>query len=665
MSVQLAANTIRGLAMDAVQKAESGHPGAPMGLADFAAVLFLRHLKHNPTDPLWPDRDRFVLSAGHASTLLYSLLHLSGYDLSLDDLRNFRQWDSRTPGHPEQGLTPGVETTTGPLGQGCGNAVGMALAEAMLAARFNREGLPLVDHHTYAIASDGDLMEGVSHEAFSLAGHLKLHKLIVFYDSNRITIEGQTDLTCSDDVRKRFESYHWNVLEVDGHDERQLDDALTAARREKDRPTLIIGHTHIAKGSPHAQDTAASHGAPLGPDEVRATKRALGLPEDLPFHVPDQVRALFTARRDELRKDYDAWLEICGRYRAGHPDLADEWDTRQARTIPEDVAAKLPVFGTGKPIATRKASGQTLQALAELLPGLVGGSADLGPSNNTTLKKYPSVSPGACEGRNLHFGIREHAMGSILNGMTLHKGFVVYGGTFLVFADYFRPAIRLAALMRLPVIYVFTHDSIFLGEDGPTHQAIEHIASLRCVPNLTVIRPADANETAAAWAAALARADGPTALILTRQDVPVINRTECAPASLLSQGGYTLWQSDGDIPEIILIATGSEVAPTLEAGHQLAGDHVRVRVVSMPSWELFERQPQQVRDSVLPPRCICRLAVEAGCPAGWERYIGLRGRVLGIRRFGASAPHKILAEKFGFTPDQIARSARELLSTGD
>ncbi|OQA25646.1 MAG: Transketolase [Verrucomicrobia bacterium ADurb.Bin345] len=661
MDLKLVANTIRGLAMDGVQKANSGHPGMPMGTADFAAVLFLKHLRHSPRNPQWHNRDRYVQSAGHGSMLLYSLLHLSGYDLGMDDLQSFRQWRSRTPGHPEYGLTPGVETTTGPLGQGCGNAVGMALAEAMLAAKFNREGFPMVDHRTYVIAGDGDLMEGVSHEAFSLAGHLGLNKLIVFYDSNRITIEGPTDLAYSDDVRKRFEGYHWNVLEVDGHDRRAIDEALTAARAEARRPTLIIGHTHIAFGSPAKQDSEESHGSPLGESEVVATKEALGMPKGEQFHIPDEVSEVFAARLEEMTEEEESWNKLFAAYSARHGDLAAEYRRQFEVAMPESIAACIPTFDTAKPLATRQASGAVLQKLAECLPQLVGGSADLAPSNNTMLKKYPSVGPHSYAGRNLHFGVREHGMGAILNGMALHGGWRVYGATFLVFSDYFKPSIRLAAMMELPVVYVFTHDSVFLGEDGPTHQPVEQLAGLRAIPNLTVIRPADATETAEAWLVALRNSRGPTALVLTRQGVPVLDRTKLAPASGLAQGAYVLWESAGGMPDLILIGTGSEVAVALEAGRKLAARGTRVRVVSMPSWELFEKQPAEARERVLPSACRRRVVVEAGSSRGWDRYAGPDGKVIALDRFGASAPHTVLAEKFGFVAEAVLEIAAALL----
>ncbi|MBP7830752.1 MAG: transketolase [Kiritimatiellae bacterium] len=661
MNLTLAANTLRGLAMDGVQKANSGHPGMPLGAADMAAVLFLKFLKHNPAHPDWPDRDRYVQSAGHGSMLLYGLLHLSGYDVTMEDLQSFRQWDSRTPGHPEYGLTPGVETTTGPLGQGCGNAVGMALAEAMLAARFNRDGFPIVDHRTYVIAGDGDLMEGVSHEAFSLAGHLGLHKLTVLYDSNRITIEGSTDLAYSDDVRKRFEGYRWNVLEADGHDPAAVEAALNAARAETRRPTLILCRTHIGKGSPKFQDSAECHGSPLGEEEVRATKKALGLPEDKPFFIPDEVRRLFAQRRTEGAAQQVAWERLMAEYAKAHPAEAAEFKAFIAGGLPANLASRCPSFDPAKPMATRQASGSVLQSLAEAVPNLVGGSADLAPSTNTFLKKYSSVGPESFEGRNLHFGIREHGMGAVLNGMALHGGWIVYGATFLVFSDYMKPAIRLAAMSHLPVIFLFTHDSVFLGEDGPTHQPVEQLAALRAIPKLAVIRPADPAETAEAWRIALDRRQAPTAIVLSRQAVPHLDRA--AAVGGVEQGAYVLWQSGAGEPDIILIGTGSETAVALDAGRILAGEGKRVRVVSMPSWELFERQPDSLKESVLPAACARRIAVEAGSPQGWDRYVGPAGRVIGLSRYGASAPYKTLAEKFGFTAAQVATHARELLGT--
>ncbi len=661
MNFQLVADTLRVLSMDAVQKANSGHPGLPMGIADAAAVLFLKHLRYSAGDPVWANRDRFVLSPGHGCTLLYSFLHLAGFDLPLEELANFRQSGSRTPGHPEVGVTPGVETSTGPLGQGCGNAVGMALAEAMLASRFNTPDITLVDHHTYAIVSDGDLMEGISHEAFSLAGHLKLNKLIALYDSNRITIEGSTNLAYSEDTRKRFESYNWNVLEVDGHSHAAVDEALAKAKEERERPTIIITHTTIAKGSPNMQGTAASHGAPLGQDEVKATKRNLGFPEDSFLHIPEETRALFAERGRALEAERKEWEKTMRQYRKNYPEKAAQWEAFHKQALPKDLETALPAFDPEKPVATRSASHKIIQALAKAIPELVGGSADLAPSTRTIMEGCGSIGPGSFAGRNFHFGIREHAMGAIMNGMALHKGFRVYGSTFFVFSDYFRPAIRLAAIMKLPVVYVLTHDSFYVGEDGPTHQPVEHTAALRTIPNMTVIRPADATETAAAWATALAIKDGPSALLLTRQNVPVLDRSKYPAARLVEQGAYVLWQNTSDIPKLILIATGSEVHLALKAAQTLATENVAVRVVSMPSWELFEKQSAKTKRSVLPPRCKARMAIEAGVPMGWERYVGAKGKVFGLNRFGESAPYQALEKEFGFTVEAVVAAARELI----
>ncbi|MFH1476685.1 MAG: transketolase [Verrucomicrobiota bacterium] len=662
MNLSLVANTIRGLAMDGVQKANSGHPGMPMGTADFAAVLFLKHLKYCAANPAWVDRDRFVLSPGHGGMLLYSLLHLAGYDLKLEELKQFRQWGSRTPGHPEHGLTPGIETSTGPLGQGCGNAVGMALAEAMLAERFNLPGEKIIDHYTYGICSDGDLMEGISHEAFSMAGHLGLNKLIFFYDSNRITIEGTTDIAYSDDVRKRFEGYHWNVLEVDGHDYAAIDQALTQARAETQRPTLIIGHTTIGKGSPHMAGTAESHGAPLGIEEVKATKKALGLPEGQDFFVSDEVRAIFAARARDLQALEERWQTVFRQYRAKHPDKAAAWDAAQTLALPVDLEKNLPIFDPAKPVATRNASHAVIQKLAVAVPFLVGGSADLAPSTRTIMDGAGDIKPHSFHGRNFHFGVREHAMGAVLNGIALHGGFRAYGATFFVFSDYFRPSIRLACIMKLPVIYVLTHDSFYVGEDGPSHEPVEHTMALRIMPNMTVIRPSDPTETGAAWIAALKNTEGPTAILLTRQNLPVLDRTQFPKANKLEQGAYVLWQSARGRPQIILIATGSEVAVALDAAREVAKDGAKVRVVSMPSWELFEKQPDKVKKTVLPPYCRCRLAIEAGVTMGWEKYVGAKGRVFGLNHYGASAPYKVLAKEYGFTAENIARIAREMIA---
>lgn len=654
-----AANVIRGLSMDGVQKANSGHPGMPMGMADLASVLWLKYLKHSPSNPDWPDRDRFVLSAGHGSMLLYSMLHLSGYDLPVSELMRFRQLHSRTPGHPEYGETIGVETTTGPLGQGCGNSVGMALAESMLAARFNSPEFQAVDHYTYVICGDGDLMEGISHEAFSLAGHLGLNKLIVFYDSNDITIEGSTSLAYSDDVKKRFQGYKWNVLDIDAHDYSQIDKAIAKARREKNRPTIVICRSHIAMGSPNMRDSHEAHGAPLGEDEVRATKRNLGLPENEEFYVPEQVRDLFDTRRKQLDRKARKWQRELKKHAEANPEWGARWKTFQEDLLPEDLEASLPAFDPAKPVATRSASGKVIQSIAAAMPQFVGGSADLAPSNKTLIDDAESVGPDSFGGKNLHFGIREHGMGAILNGMALHGGLRVYGATFFVFADYFRPSIRLAALMKIPVIYVLTHDSFYVGEDGPTHEPVEHIPSLRCMPNMTVIRPADPTEAAAAWVAALKNRKGPTALLLTRQDLPVIDREKYPAASNVERGAYVLWQSADGLPELMLLASGSEVSLAMQAAQQLASE-CNVRVVSMPSWELFEAQPETYREGVLPPACRNRLAIEAAIPMGWEKYVGDSGRIAAMSGYGASAPYKELVREFGFTEQNIVSLAREM-----
>jgi transketolase len=660
----LCVNTIRTLAMDAVQKANSGHPGTPMALAPLAYVLFTRHLRHSPAQPDWPDRDRFILSCGHASMLLYATLHLAGYNLPLDELRNFRQWDSRTPGHPEHGLTPGVETTTGPLGQGFANGVGMAIAEAHLAARFNRPGHQIVNHWTYAIASDGDLMEGISHEAASLAGHLGLGKLIYCYDDNHITIEGDTRLAFSEDVALRFGGYGWHVQRVaDGNDLAALDAALRAAKAEAARPSLIIVRTHIAWGSPNKQDTAAAHGSPLGAEEIALTKRAYGWPAEPPFLVPDEVREQFgrcVERGRELEAD---WQRRLTAYRNDYPDLAAAWRAVLARELPSRWESAVPVFGPQDGAqATRVWSSRVLNALAPVVPELVGGAADLAPSTETLLKGNADLEAGRYGARNMHFGIREHAMGGVLNGMALHRGVRPYGATFLIFSDYMRPAIRLAALMELPVIYVYTHDSVGLGEDGPTHQPVEQLAALRAIPNLTVIRPADGPEVAAAWRAALLNTGGPTALILTRQKVAVIDRTVHASADGLLQGAYVLAEAGGGAARVLLMGTGSEVGLCVAAREILEREGVPTRVVSMPSLEIFARQSAEYRDAVLPPSVPARLAVEAAAGFGWHRWVGTAGEVLGIERFGASAPYERIFREFGFTADNVAARARAVLA---
>lgn len=659
---KLCINTLRTLAMDAVQKANSGHPGMPMGAAAMAYVLWTRFLKYNPANPRWPDRDRFILSAGHGCMLLYSLLHLTGYDMPLEELKNFRQWGSHTPGHPERDLARGVETTTGPLGQGFASGVGMAIAERFLAARFNRPGHKIVDHYTYAIVSDGDLMEGVASEAASLAGHLGLGKLIYLYDDNHITIEGSTDLAFTEDVGRRFEAYGWHVQKVtDGNDLQAISAALEAARAEKERPSLIMVRTHIAYGSPNKQDDSSAHGAPLGEEEVRLTKENLGWPVEPPFYIPEEALAHFRKAIERGSLWEEEWRARFASYAKEYPDLAAEWETFMKGELPEGWEEALPNFSPKDgPIATRVASGKVLNALAEKLPTLIGGSADLAPSNNTYLKGWGDFSVAEPGGRNLHFGVREHAMGAILSGMALHGGLIPYGGTFLVFSDYMRPAIRLGAMMGQRVIYVFTHDSIGLGEDGPTHQPIEHLASLRAIPNLTVIRPADANETAIAWRVALERKEGPTALALTRQNIPILDRAKYPPATELKRGAYILADSEGK-PDIILIATGSEVHVALEARDKLAEKGIRARVVNMPSWELFERQPKEYRDKVLPPEVTARLAIEAGVSQGWERYVGPAGDVVSVERFGASAPYKVLFEKYGFTAENVVTKALDVM----
>ena len=660
---QLCINTIRTLAMDAVQKANSGHPGLPMGAAAMAYVLWTRFLRHHPTNPSWPNRDRFILSAGHGCMLLYSLLHLTGYDLPLDELKRFRQWGSRTPGHSEYGLTPGVETTTGPLGQGFGNGVGMAIAERFLATHFNRPGYPIVDHYVYAIVSDGDLMEGISSEAASLAGHLGLGKLIYLYDDNRITIDGSTSLAFTENVGQRFEAYGWHVQRVDGNNLKEVEAALSGAQAATERPSLIIARTHIAYGSPNKQDTAEAHGAPLGEEEIKLTKRALGWPLEPAFYIPDEALAHFREVLQQGRAWEAQWQAQFDAYAAAHPELAAEWRTVMNGRLPEGWADKLPAFTPGGgSMATREASGKVLNAIAPHLPTLIGGSADLTPSNNTYLKGYGDFQRDNVGARNLHFGVREHAMGSILNGMALHGGVIPYGGTFLIFSDYMRPAIRLAALSHIHVIYVFTHDSIGLGEDGPTHEPIEHLASLRAMPNLTVIRPADANETAVAWRVALEHRGGPVALALTRQKLPVLDRTTLASADLLRRGAYVLTDTSNGQPNIILIATGSEVQLALEARQRLAARGIGARVVSMPSWELFEQQPDSYRDEVLPPSVTARLAIEAASPHGWHRYVGTMGAVIGMTRYGASAPYHVLMEQFGFTADNVTSRALALLA---
>lgn len=655
---ELCINTIRTLSMDAVQKANSGHPGAPMGLAAAGYVLWTRILKHNPKNPGWLDRDRFVLSGGHASMLLYSLLYLCGYDLSLEDIKNFRQMGSKTPGHPEFRHTPGVETTTGPLGQGFANAVGMAMAERHLAATYNRLDCDIVDHHTFVMCGDGDMMEGITSEAASLAGHLGLSRLICIYDDNKISIEGGTDISFTEDVAQRFKAYNWHVLQVDdGNDLNAIYKAVLEAKEETDKPSLIMLRTHIAFGSPNKQDTSDAHGAPLGEEEIRLTKRNLGCLEDISFCVPEQVLDIFKKYTSGGNEAESNWRKRFDIYTDKYPDLAERWVDAVSGRLKDGWDADLPHFEGS--VATRAASGKVLNAIAGKVHALVGGSADLAPSNKTYIESSHEFQKNKYDGRNIRFGVREHAMGGILSGMALHKGIRPYGGTFLVFADYMRPSIRLACLMKLPVIYVFTHDSIAVGEDGPTHQPVEHLAGLRAIPDLIVIRPADAVETAQAWRTAIESVDSPVALILSRQKLPVLDRSIYGPAEGLANGAYILSDSEGSDsegkPDIILIASGSEVHIALTAAGILANQGVSVRVVNMPSWELFEKMPQEYKDKVLLPDVEKRIAVEAGIPMGWERYVGGAGAIIGITGFGVSAPGRLVMEKFGFTPENIVQ----------
>ncbi|MBI3960828.1 MAG: transketolase [Chloroflexi bacterium] len=661
----LSINTLRFLAADAVQKAKSGHPGTPMGAAPLAYTLWDRFLKHNPHNPAWPDRDRFVLSPGHASMLLYGLLHLTGYDLPLEELKNFRQWGSKTPGHPEYGETPGVEVTTGPLGQGFAHAVGMAVAERWLADHYNRPGHQIIDHHTYALVSDGDLQEGVTSEAASLAGTLRLGKLIFLYDDNDIQIEGSTDLAFTENVAQRFNAYGWQVLgPIDGQDLYAIEDAIRRAQAETERPSLIICTTVIGFGSPQ-QGTAKVHGEPLGEAGLNAAKESLGWPLQPSFYVPDAVKTHMGQAVARGQATEQAWQEGMAAYAAAYPAEATELAIQLSGELPADWDVGLvDLFPAGTPpLASREASGKALNALAQRVHALTGGSADLAPSTKTNLTGYGDFGWDQYCGHNMHFGVREHAMGAIVNGMALHGGLIPYSATFLQFADYMRPPMRLAALMGIRVLYVFTHDSIGLGEDGPTHQPVEHLLSLRAIPNLTVIRPGDAHETAEAWRAALLNHSGPTALILSRQNLPLLHDDNGAQASGLHQGAYTLWQSHAGDPDVILLGSGSETQLALEAGKELAAGGVRVRVVSMPSWELFDRQPAEYRESVLPSAVRARVAVEAAIKLGWERYVGLDGAVVGMAGFGASAPASVLYQKFGITTEAVVASAHKLLAT--
>jgi len=653
---ELCINTIRFLSVDAVQKANSGHPGLPMGAAPMAYILWDRFLRHNPANPGWFDRDRFVLSAGHGSMLLYGLLHLAGYDLPLAELQAFRQWGSRTPGHPEHGLTAGVETTTGPLGQGISNAVGMALAERWLAQRFNRPGFEVVDHHTYVIASDGDLMEGVSHEACALAGHLGLGKLIALWDDNGISIDGPTALAFSEDVVARFAAYGWHTFRVDGHDPAAVEAAIAAAQAETSRPSLIACKTHIGYPSPNRQDSEKAHGEPLGVEEVKLTKQRMGWPAEGSFTFPDAAAEPLRAAAAAGAGRRSQWRALRERYAQAHPQLAAQLEAALAGALPQGWDKDLPQFAPDKPIATRAASGAVLEVLSARIPTLIGGSADLTPSNQTLPKGEGSLTRADFSGRYIRFGVREHGMGAILNGIALHGGMRPYGGTFLIFSDYMRPSIRLAALMEQPVVYVFTHDSIGLGEDGPTHQPIEQLTTLRTIPNLFVFRPADAAETVMGWRVALGRRDGPTALALTRQALPVLDRKRYAAAEGALRGGYVLL--DAPDPHAILIATGSEMSLALEAAERLGAESLRIRVVSMPCRELFLAQPVAYRHDVLPPRVRCRVAVEAGATLGWQADVGLDGAVVGIDRFGASAPYQVLYRELGLTTDAVVDAVR-------
>jgi transketolase len=661
---RLCINTLRTLSMDAVEKAKSGHPGLPMGAAAMAYVLWTRFLRYNPANPGWPARDRFVLSAGHGSMLLYSLLHLTGYDLPMEEILRFRQWGSRTPGHPEHGLTAGVETTTGPLGQGFSNGVGMALAQKYLSARYHRPGYPILDYRVYALVSDGDLMEGVASEAASLAAHLKLGNLVYLYDQNSICLDGPTSKCFTEDVGKRFQAYGWHTRCIDGDDLEAVTSALEEAAREMSRPSLILARTHIGHGSPHKQDSSEAHGSPLGAEEVRLTKKNLGWPEDSSFLVPPEALSHFRKAGETGSHLEQQWVQVWREYTKAYPGEAAELERIWSGKLPEGWDRDLPWFGSeAKPLATREASGKVIAALVSKFPELLGGSADLGGSTQTYVKGYPDFSAENYQGRSIWFGVREHAMGSMLNGMAL-SGLIPYGGTFLVFSDYMRPSIRLAALMEIRTIYVFTHDSIGLGEDGPTHQPVETLAALRAIPHLVVIRPADATETVEAWKVAIRHRGGPVALILSRQKLPVFNRSAIPEAASLERGAYILSEASGGEPRALLMATGSEVSVALDAQKLLESGNspLPTRVVSFPSWQLFEKQTAEYRDQVLPPYLNCRVAVEAGVRLGWERYLGPAGAFVGMKGFGASAPIEDLMKQFGFTAENVAQRTRELLA---
>ena len=675
---QISVNTIRFLSVDAVQKAESGHPGLPLGAAPMAYVLWTRFLQHNPSNPRWFNRDRFVLSAGHGSMLLYSLLHLTGYDLPMEEIKQFRQWGSRTPGHPERGVTPGVDVATGPLGQGFGNGIGMAIAEGYLAARYNRPEFEIINHFTYALVSDGDLMEGVAAEAASLAGHLKLGKLIYLYDDNHITLSSATPVTFTEDQAQRFGAYGWHTQSIeDGNDLEAIERAIHAAQQETERPSLILVRTHIGYGSPNKQDTSAAHGSPLGPEEVKLTKQNLGWPVEPLFFVPEEVKLHFHKALDQGKHLEDEWNSKFEAYTKEYPESAAELNRLMTGQFPHNLEKDIPPFPTDdKGIATRVASGKVMQYFSPLLPGFIGGSADLNTSTHTELKdqgnfENPATAIGDLQGsakgvwsyagRNLQFGVREHGMAAISNGLAAHGGIIPFCSTFLTFSDYMRPAIRLAALTKLKVIYVFTHDSIAMGEDGPTHQPIEHLASLRAIPNLVVIRPCDANETITAWRIAVELPDSPVALILTRQDVSTLDRNKFEKAENLIYGAYILADAPNADPQLILIATGSEVGLIVAAQQKLEENKINVRLVSMPSWELFEAQPQKYRDKVLPPSVYTRIAVEAGISQGWQRYIGDRGEMIGVEKFGTSAPGEVVMREYGITAEHICERALALL----
>jgi transketolase len=658
---ELCVQTIRFLAMEAVEKAKSGHPGMPMGMAPAAYVIWTRHLKHNPKNPRWPNRDRFILSGGHGCMLLYSLLHLTGYDMPLDELKNFRQWGSKAPGHPEYNPDLGIEVTTGPLGQGLSNAVGMAIAQKYLANYFNREGYPIVDYRMYVTVGDGDLEEGVTSESSSLAAHLGLDNLVVVYDDNSISIDGPTSLSFTEDRAKRYEAYGWHVQVVggDGNDMEAFEKALAGAKAEKDRPSIIMLRTHIAYGSPNKQDTAEAHGAPLGDDEIRLIKQRFGWDPDKSFYVPDELRALTQKVVEAGAKAETQWNKLFERYAKQYPELAQQYKDAAAGRLPVKIDELLPKFDPSKPVATRQASGKVLDALMPKLPLVLGGSADLTPSNNTRWAGVKDFQKDARDGRYLRFGVREHAMGAILNGINVSGLLRAFGGTFLVFSDYMRGAVRVAAISKYPTIFVWTHDSIGVGEDGPTHQPVEHFAALRAIPNLVVLRPADANETTYAWKYVLEHRDGPVALLLTRQAIPVLDQTKYPSAANVAKGAYVLVAADK--PDVLLLASGSEVSIALGAADGLAKEGTKAQVVSMPSWELFERQDQAYKDSVIPPSVKARVGIEAGVELGWHKYIGDKGIFIGVTRFGVSAPYKVCLEKYGITVENVIKAARKVV----